>query len=94
MRALILALFIAIAPAHAAELRIVREISFIPCVGDPLYIFVFENGNVAMFNLRVASEDAEIREILLKHLDKAILDTKLKEIVLKQNNCGPEDTNT
>ena len=71
-------------PADAAEPRIIREIAVIPCDGPPLYIFVFDTGSVAVFDLQRATEDPQTRVILMRLIDRAKTETTLTEVVLRQ----------
>jgi len=80
--------------AEANEPRIVREISFVPCHGNPLYLFVFDSGSVAIFDLRLVTEHEETRSVFLRYLDKAKADTTLKEIVLRQECPKAEGADT
>lgn len=81
-------------PADANEPKLVREIALIPCIGNPLYIFVFDTGSVAMFDLVRVTEDAEVRAIFTRLLDKAKKEITLKEIVLRQDCPKPEGAHT
>ena len=71
-------------PADATEPKIIREIAVIPCDGPPLYIFVFDTGSVAVFDLQRATEDSQTRAILMRLIDRAKTEVTLTEVVLRQ----------
>jgi hypothetical protein len=80
-------------PADAVEPKIVREIAIIPCVGPPLYFFVFDSGSVAVFDLQRATEDPQTRDVLMSLIAKAKTEVTLKELVLRQH-CPKEGAST
>lgn len=81
-------------PSDADEPRIIREISFVPCQGNPIYLFVFDNGSAAIFDLVLVSEDAKIRSVFISMLDKAKTETTKAELYIKQNCPKPEGART
>ena len=81
------------APADADEPRIIREIAIIPCSAAPLYIFVFDTGSVAVFDLQRATESPDVRRKLMDLIDRAKVETTLKEVVLRQH-CEREGSST
>lgn len=77
-------------PAEAKEPRLVREIAFVPCEGSPVYIFVFDTGSVALFDLVRVTRDAGTREIFVKLIDRAKAEVTKKEVVLRQKCDKPD----
>lgn len=98
MRFLLIALMLtgcAATPIEEApvEPRIIRDIAIIPCASAPLYIFIFNSGYVAVFDLQRATESPDVRRKLLDLIDRAKRETTLKEVVLRQH-CEREGSST